>query len=151
MREESSSAGPPAQRRILIVDDHPLVRRGLAALIDSEPDLMVCAVAAGFRDGLAAMAASRPDLVILDLSLADGAGADGLALIEEIRSGDAELPVLVLSMHDAPRYARRAFRAGASGYVTKQEVTETLLVALRCVLGGETYVSPKIGDALSSA
>ena len=94
---------------------------------------------------------SPEDLVVADLSLADGAGCDGLALVEEIRSSHEELPILVLTMHDAPQYARQAFRVGASGYVTKQEMTDTLLIAMRCVLGGETYVSPKIGDALRAS
>jgi len=151
MWDKSSSGGSPAQRRILIVDDHPLVRRGLAALIDSEPDLTVCAAAAGHREGLEAVALSRPDLVVADLSLADGAGCDGLALVEEIRSNHEELPILVLTMHDAPQYARQAFRVGASGYVTKQEMSETLLVAMRSVLDGEKYVSPMIRRALDAS
>jgi DNA-binding NarL/FixJ family response regulator len=147
MRGKRSSRETLAKRRILIVDDHPLVRRGLAALIDNEPDLTVCAAAATQRTGLEAIASSRPDLVIADLSLADG---DGLALVKDIRSDHEDLPVLVLTLHDAPLWARRAFQAGATGYVTKQEMTETLLVAIRCVLDGKKYVSPKIGDGLDT-
>jgi DNA-binding NarL/FixJ family response regulator len=126
------------KRRILIVDDHPLVRRGLTVLINGESDLTVCAEAATRRDGLGAIAAARPDLVIADLSLD---GGDGLELVREIRSRHAGLRVLVLTMHDAPIYVRRAFQAGADGYVTKQELTETLLLAIRSVLRGESYVS----------
>ncbi|MBE0620231.1 MAG: response regulator transcription factor [Burkholderiales bacterium] len=148
MRVKDATPAPPARRRILIVDDHALVRRGLSALIDNEPDLSVCAAAATQREGLEAIALSRPDLVIADLSLVD---ADGLALVEEIRAAYPDLPVLVLSMHDAPVWARRAFQAGAKGYVSKQEMTETLLVAIRCVLGGERYVSPKMGTGLDTA
>jgi DNA-binding NarL/FixJ family response regulator len=147
MGGKTSSPGAPARRRILIVDDHPLVRRGLTALIDNEPDLTVCAEAATQRAGLAAIATFRPDLVIADLSLEDG---DGLALVEEIRSGYEDLPVLVLTMRDAPRWAHRAFRAGASGYVSKQEMGETLLSAIRGVLGGERYVSPRIRGKLDT-
>ena len=140
-RGESSSRATPPQRRILIVDSQPLVRRGLIALIDHEPDLTVCAAAATRRAGLEAIASSQADLVVTELSFEDG---DGLDLVENIRSSDEDLPVLVFSMHDAPRHTRRAFRAGALGYVSKQETGETLLVAIRCVLGGEKYVSPKL-------
>ena len=107
------------KQRILIVDDNPLVRRGLRALIDSEPDLRVCAEAATHQEGLVAIVLSRPDLVIADLSL--GAG-NGLDMLKDIRTSHAHLPVLVLSMHDASLYAERAWRAGAKGYVSKQEM-----------------------------
>jgi DNA-binding NarL/FixJ family response regulator len=130
----------PIKRRILIVDHHPLVRRGLKALINAEPDLVVCAEAAPQRDGLVAVAAARPDLVISDLSLSDG---DGLDLVRDIRTRHAGLPVLVLSMHDSPLYIRRAFAAGGSGYVAKSEMAETLLDAIRLVLRGETYGAPE--------
>ena len=139
---EQSPRGPPSERRILIVDDHPIVRRGLAALIDGEPDLVVCAEAATQQAGLQAIDSSRPDLVIADISLVEG---DGIATLRDIRSRDADLPVLVLTMHDSRIYAERAFRAGATGYITKREMNESLLDAIRCVLGGDTYVSPKVG------
>ena len=129
----------PAKRRILIVDDHPLVRRGLSALIDNEPDLTVCAKAATQRAGLDAIAASQPDLVIADLSLQNG---DGLEMVKEIRLRHKHLPVLVLSMHDAALYAERAFKAGASGYVIKEEMSDTVLLAVRRVLDGQKYLSP---------
>jgi DNA-binding NarL/FixJ family response regulator len=141
MRRKGSSRETPGKRRILIVDDHPLVRRGLTALIEYEPDLTVCAQAATEREGLDAISSSRPDLVIADLWLKDG---DGLEMVKEIRLGYRDLPILVLSMHDSPVYAERAFQAGASGYVTKQEMSETVLIAIRRVLSGEKYVSPKI-------
>ncbi len=141
MRGKSSPLKPQTRRRILIIDDHPLVRRGLIALIENEPDLSVCAEAATHREGLDAIFSSRPDLVITDLSLKEGQGFD---IVKEIRLGHKHLPVLVLTMHDAPIYAESAFKAGASGYVTKQEMSETVLIAIRCVLGGEKYVSPKI-------
>ncbi len=129
----------PVKRRILIVDDHPLVRRGLRALINAEPDLIVCAEAATQQDGLGAIATARPDLAVVDLSLGHG---DGLELVREIRSREAGPRVLVLTMHDAPEYVRRAFAAGADGYVSKQELPETLLMAIRSVLRGETYAAP---------
>ena len=140
MRSKNTARAIPAKRRILIVDDHPLVRHGLSALIDNEPDLTVCAEAATERAGLDAIAASQPDLVIADLSLKNG---DGLEMVKEIRLRHKHLPVLVLSMHDTPLYAERAFQAGASGYVTKQEMSETVLIAIRRVLDGEKYLSAK--------
>jgi DNA-binding NarL/FixJ family response regulator len=129
----------PVKRRILVVDDHPLIRRGLRALINAEPDLIVCAESATRREGVRAIATARPDLAVVDLSLGDG---DGLELVREIRTHHAGLRVLVLTMHDAPEYVRRAFAAGADGYVGKQELTETLLMAIRSVLQGETYEAP---------
>lgn len=148
MCSTSSSRGPPTQRRILIVDDHPLVRRGLTALIESEPDLTVCGEAAGYPTGLDAIAALGPDLVIADLSLGDG---DGLELIRRSRERLGSVPILVLTMHDGPLHVKRALRAGASGYVTKQELSETLLIAMRCVLDGEEYVSPRIREAFEAS
>jgi len=130
----------PEKRRILIVDDHPLVRRGLTALINAEPDLIVCAEAATRGDGLVAIAVARPDLVITDLSLIHG---DGLELVRDIRSRHMGLRVLVLSLHDSPLYVRRAFAAGADGYLAKQKLTEALLLAIRSVLRGDAYGAPQ--------
>ncbi len=147
MRSKRTSRGPPAKRRILIVDDHPILRRGLRALIDSEPDLSVCAEAATERAALDAIAPSKPDLVIVDLSLEAG---DGLNLVSEIHLGFEALPILVLTMHDAPSYAQRAFRAGANGYVTKGEMSDALLPAIRCLLAGQEFVSPKVRHTLGT-
>jgi DNA-binding NarL/FixJ family response regulator len=135
-----TAESPPARRRILIIDDHPLVRRGLTALINAEPDLTVCAEAAGSQDGLEAIDDTQPDLVIVDFSLRH---SDGLELVRKIRSRDENLRVLVLTMLEAPQYVRRAFAAGANGYVTKKEMTETVLMAIRRVLRGETYGAPE--------
>ncbi len=121
------------------------MRRGLTALIDIVPDLTVCADAATQGEGLEAIASSRPDLVITDLSFKDG---DGLKIMEGVRLHHKRLPVLVLSMHDAPIYAERAFQAGASGYVNKQEMSETVLIAIRRLLDGEKYLSPKTENTL---
>jgi DNA-binding NarL/FixJ family response regulator len=145
MSAKIPSGQTPSKRRILIVDQHHLMRRGLTALIDNEPDLGVCAAVATPPEGLVAIASSRPDLVIADLWLADG---DGLALMQAIRAAHSDLPVLVLSLNDGPLYAQRTLRAGASGYVTKGEPVETILAAIRCLLGGQRYLSPKIRDRL---
>ena len=126
------------KRRILLVDDHALLRRGLRTLIESEPDLIVCAEAATRQAGLDAIAAVKPDLVIADLQLKD---SDGLEMIKDIKQRFPGLPVLALSMHEEVVYAERALRAGARGYVTKQEVDDTVLPAIRRVLAGEIYTS----------
>ncbi len=138
---KSSPRKTPAKIRILIVDDQPLIRRGLASLIDNNPDLIICAAAGTCQAGLEAIASSGPDLVIAGLSLK---AEDGLEMIKAIRRRYSHVPVLVHSMHVAPLYAQRALQAGASGYVTKQETSETLLIAIRRLLDGEKYVSPKI-------
>ncbi len=148
MHGKTTTLERSAKRRILIIDENPLMRRGLTALIESEPDLIVCAEATTQREALQVIAASRPDLGIADLSLESHAG---LALVTAIRAQDEGLPLVVLSLLDAPRYVTRALRAGASGYVLKQEMSETLLIAIRCVLGGENYVCPQIGPGLDTA
>lgn len=133
-----SSTSKASKTRILLVDDHALVRRGLASLIESERDLRVCGQAANHQDGLAAIITSKPDLVIADLALED---SDGLELIKDIKLLHPNLPVLALSMHDEAVYAERALRAGALGYITKQEIDDKVLNAIRRVLAGKTHLS----------
>lgn len=123
---------------VVIVDDHPLMRRGLADLIESEPNLKVCDQAATCAAGLKAIEARRPDLVIVDLELK---GSSGLDLVKELLVRFPNIPALVLSMHSDPTYAERSLRAGARGYVSKQQLDETVLSAIRCVLGGGTFIS----------
>ena len=136
-----------ARKAILIVDDHPVLRRGLAALIDSETDLAVCGEAANCAEALEAIRERRPDLVIVDLGLGE---RDGLELIKEMRRRHTEIPALVLSMHDEAMYAERCLRAGARGYVTKQQLDETVLVAIRRVLDGGTYMSESLAARLAT-
>jgi DNA-binding NarL/FixJ family response regulator len=140
MLRKRTALSAPVKRRILLVDDHPLVRHGLTALIDAQPDLVVCAAAANRRDALVAIAVTRPDLVITDLSLGYD---DGLALVRDIRSRHVGVRILTLSMYDSPAYIRRAFAAGADGYVAKSRITETLLEAIHSVLRGESYGAPQ--------
>jgi DNA-binding NarL/FixJ family response regulator len=135
----------PKKAKVLVIDDHPIVRQGLTQLINQEPDLVVCGSAEDAGAGLRAIAANRPDIVILDISLD---GPDGLSALKDIRVNDAALPVLVLSMHDESLYAERALRAGASGYIMKQEATEKVLEAIRRIRGGEVYVSDRIAKRL---
>jgi CheY-like chemotaxis protein len=116
------------KKRILVVDDHPIVRQGLALLINREADLVVCGEAEEATAALHVLASARPDVLIVDISLN---GPDGLDLLKNIRTTHPHLPVLILSMHDETIYAERALRAGANGYIMKQEATEKVLVAVR--------------------
>lgn len=134
--------------RIMIVDDHPLVRHGITQLINAEPDMSVCCEAADYRQALENLASCRsPDFMIVDLSLKD---INGIELIKKLNALFPGLPVLVLSMHDEAHYAERAIRAGARGYVMKQEGTETLVKAIRMVLSGLFFVSPAVRTRLMS-
>lgn len=138
----------PVQKRILLVDDHALLRRGLTSLIETEPDLMVCAEAATRRAGLAAVASSKPDLVIADISLQDG-DSDGLEMIRDIHRRHPGLPVLALSTHGETEYAERALRAGARGYVSKADLDTTVLLAIRRLLAGDIHTSDAMGRKLT--
>ncbi len=145
MTTEEPEAGPAATRTILIVDDHPVVRRGLAAMIAGEPGLSVCGEATSHASALAEIERMKPDLAIVDLSLER---SDGLELLKDLRQKYPEIPALVLSMHDESVYAERAFRAGARGYVTKQEMGGTVLAAIHRLLAGELYMSAGVGTRL---
>ena len=113
--------------RVFVVDDHPIVRQGLALLINRESDLMVCGEAEDAQTAVQAIATVKPDIMVVDISLN---GPDGLDLLKNIRTRHPELPVLILSMHDESIYAERALRAGAQGYIMKQEATEKVLPEL---------------------
>ena len=136
---------PPRKNRVLVVDDHPIVRQGLTLLINQESDLSVCGEAEGATGAMNVLASVKPDILIVDISLN---GPDGIDLLKNVRSSHPTLPVLILSMHDESIYAERALRAGANGYIMKQEATEKVLVALRRILGGEIYVSDRIANKM---
>ena len=131
--------------RILVVDDHPLVRWGLDKLFGAEPDLTVAGEAETTDEALQALSREAFDLVLLDIGLKQGSGLD---LIGQIRSQHEGLPILVLSMHEERFYAERVLRAGAQGYVTKHGDPRVVVGAVRHVLGGELYVSPALADDL---
>lgn len=137
----------PAEKTVLIVDDHPMMRRGLAGLIESEPDLRVCGEAANCAAALAAIRESRPDLVTVDLALE---GSDGLDLVKDMKHRHPQIPALVLSMHDESVFAERSLRAGARGYVTKLQLDDTVLVAVRRLLDGGTYMSRQLEARLAA-
>jgi DNA-binding NarL/FixJ family response regulator len=131
--------------RVLVVDDHPIVRQGLTLLINRESDLTVCGEASDAHTAMQSLTATQPDILVVDISLN---GPDGLDLLKNVRSRHPDLPVLILSMHDESIYAERALRAGAQGYIMKQEATEKVLVALRRILSREIYVSERIANRM---
>lgn len=131
--------------RILIVDDHPLFREGLHQMIERESGWTVCAEAADSNEALRLVQETKPDLVIVDISLGS---QSGIELIKDIKAGDADLQVLVLSMHDESLYAERSLRAGAMGYVMKHEPPKTVMKAIRRVLSGEMYLSERMATNL---
>src|SRR5580698_866258 len=147
MTQTDNSAGIPQVRKktVFVVDDHPLLRQGLALMINREPDLTVCGEAEEASAALKAIACARPDILIADISLN---GPDGLDLLKNLRTLYPDLPVLILSMHDESIYAERALRARANGYIMKQEATEKVLIAVRRILDGEIYLSNRMANKL---
>ena len=131
---------------VFLVDDHPLVREWLTTLINQLPDLRVCGEAAGAEQAFEGMRATRPDIAIVDLALPEGSG---LALVKKVTTELPEIAVVVLSMHDERYYAERSFRAGARGYVMKGESTNSIAAAIRDVLDGKLYVSPRMQSVFS--
>jgi DNA-binding NarL/FixJ family response regulator len=139
MAASSQTSGKSRKRtRILLVDDHPMVRERLTEVINREADLMVCAEAEDGCQAIEAIKTRQPQLVIIDLTLKN---SDGVELIKDIHSRWPALLMLVVSMHDESLYAERALRAGARGYITKQEATRSVLRAIRHVLDGQVLIS----------
>jgi DNA-binding NarL/FixJ family response regulator len=140
-KKEERIQGGNNKTKVLIVDDHPIIRQGLSELINHEPDLIVCEHAEDAPEALGKIKDSEPDMVIVDISLKE---TSGMELIKDIKAQYSNLPVLVLSMHDEALYAERMLRAGARGYVMKAEATEKVIVAIRKILGGQIYISDKM-------
>ncbi len=132
-------------KKVLVVDDHPIVRQGLAQLIEGEADLVVCAEAANADEAQAALQTARPDVIVIDLSLGS---SDGLELLRGIRSQTFTTPVLVLSVHDEGLFAERTLSAGANGYIMKRASGAQVIEALRRVLEGGVYVSDEVGASM---
>ena len=139
------TAKDSALTRILIVDDHPLIRHGMAYIIGQQSDFHVCAEADSSQSGLAAMRKHEPDIALIDISLP---GTDGLELIKLMLAEQPKLQILVVSMHDESLYALRALRAGAKGYLMKSEAIDQVVVALRQLLAGDIYVTPRFSARL---
>ena len=135
------------KKKVLIVDDHPLVREWLAHFINQQQDLEVCGEAATALEAIQGLNSWQPDVAVIDISLKDASGID---LIKQLKSGSPKLLVLVLSMHDEAVYAERTLRAGAKGYIMKREVTSKILQALRTVLAGKFYVSEAVAQAITT-
>jgi DNA-binding NarL/FixJ family response regulator len=131
--------------RVLIVDDHPIVRRGLSEMINQEPDLEVCGEAADLTEALELVKQHNPDVLVVDLSLKSGHGID---LIEQVKAYDERIRMIVSSMHDEALFAERALRAGALGYLSKQEPAGKLIEAIRVVAHGEIFLSPTMSNRL---
>ena len=133
------------KHKILVVDDHAIVREGLTTVINQQADVMVCGGAEDAQTALEAVEKLDPDLVIVDISLK---GINGIELIKQIQKRDKKVPILVLSMHDESLYVERVLRAGARGYIMKQEGTEKVVTAIHRILGGDIYVSEAMGKKL---
>jgi DNA-binding NarL/FixJ family response regulator len=131
--------------RIFIVDDHPLLRRGLAELINREPDMVFCGEAEDSPSAIKAISQIKPDLVIVDISLK---GYNGIELIKNIKAFDSKIQVLVLSMHDESIYAMRVLKAGAKAYVMKQEVVDKVMEAVRRIRAGKVFVSERVASRM---
>src|SRR5512144_1162384 len=148
-KHASPTAPSPASQtvplRIVIVDDHPIVRKGLTELINHEPGMIVCGESDTADGGLARIRAERPAVAIVDLSL----GMDsGLQLVKTLNASLPDVKVLILSMHDETLHAERALAAGASGYIMKHSAMQHLIGAIRCVASGRTYVSPEMSERI---
>lgn len=142
-RAKASPAHPSrsAKYRVLLVDDHPMTREGLAAIVNRQPDLEVCCEAGNPAEAISALPKARPDLLVTDMSMP---GRSGIEFLKDVHALLPDLPILVLSMHDELLYAERALRAGARAYLMKDAGSAKVLEAIRQVLSGEAYVSPQM-------
>jgi DNA-binding NarL/FixJ family response regulator len=140
-----ASVSNQPKTRVFLVDDHPMVREHLAALLEREPDLTVCGEAEDAPTALSRIGQLSPQLVIMDISLKK---SHGLELLKDLKTLHPKLPVLILSMHEESLYAERFIRAGALGYITKQEATRNILSAVRKVLSGQVYLSERMSERL---
>jgi DNA-binding NarL/FixJ family response regulator len=141
METKAQSGIRKGKIRVLLVDDHPVLRKGLAQLINAEQDMTVCGEAEEATKAFEAAGTLNPDVGVVDISLKRG---NGIELVKNIKARFPDITLLVLSMHDETLYAERALRAGALGYIMKEEATEQVLVAIRRVMAGEIFLSEKM-------
>jgi len=144
-RKKQPDKANEKKTNILLVDDHPIVRQGLAELVNQQTDLVVCGQAEDAHQAMKAVKELKPDMAIVDISLKE---TSGMELIKDINSQYPDLPVLALSMHDESLYAERALRAGARGYIMKDEATEKVIMAIHKILRGEIYISDKMATKM---
>lgn len=142
---KTPSKSQSTKHRVFLVDDHPVLRQGMGRLIDDQSDLMVCGEAESPPDAVRLLATAKADVVLVDLTLK---GGDGLELCKQIRDRWKDLPILVVSMHDESLYAERALKAGAKGYIMKQEPQDAVMNAIRTVLKGQVYLSTAMSAKL---
>ena len=140
-KPEPAVAAKTAKRYILIVDDHPMTREGLASVINREPDLEVCGLAGNPAEAMTALSRCKPDLMVTDMTMP---GRSGVEFIKDIRAMMPKLPILVVSMHDEALHAERALRAGARGYLMKDAGSAKILEVIRMILAGRLYASPQM-------
>lgn len=134
-----------AKHRVLLVEDHPLFRERVAHLINKDLGMIVSAEVDNIRDAMACIQSDKPDIAIVDISLH---GSSGLELLKDIKAQGINLPILILSMHEEELYAQRALRAGARGYIMKNEAAGEIVLAIRRVMSGEVYVSTRMNDTI---
>ena len=149
-RKGLKTGGAPkaAKRRVLLVDDHPMTREGLAAIINRQADLEVCCEASNPAEAMSELSKSKPDLMVTDMTMP---GRSGIEFLKDVHAMMPELPMLVLSMHDEMLYAERALRAGARGYLMKDAGSAKVLEVIRLVLSGQSYISPQMSARLLDA
>jgi len=145
--KQKKTAAKNSISKVFIVDDHPIIRQGLGQLIDNEKDLSVCGQAEDAYEAMKEITKLKPDLIIVDISLRR---SNGLELIKNLRQDNPSLGVLVLSMHNETLYAERGLRAGANGYIMKEEAPEKIIHAIRRILGGKIYVSENVATRMLS-
>jgi DNA-binding NarL/FixJ family response regulator len=141
----ATNKNPEATKKILLVDDHPVLRKGLVRLIEAKEGFQVCAEASTAGEAMALIRESTPDLVIVDIGLP---GTSGIELTKSIHAEFPQLPVLILSMHEEALYATRALRAGAMGYIVKQDAVDNIAAAVHEALNGRRYLSPVIAEQI---
>jgi DNA-binding NarL/FixJ family response regulator len=149
MAPDTKPVSEIGEKRIFLVDDHPLVREWLTTLINRQPDLMVCGEAASAGEALKLIGTAKPHVAIVDISMEGGSGIDLIKHIKAVRPVMPEVAIIVLTMHDELLYGERALRAGARGYIMKREATKNVLQAIRCVLKGEMYLSDRMARKMA--
>jgi DNA-binding NarL/FixJ family response regulator len=142
---KKTNANDSKKIKILVVDDHPIVRQGLAQVINQEPDMVLDSEAGDVAEAMESFRKAKPDFALVDISLK---GGNGLDLTKSLLALDPKLPVLVMSMHDESLYVQRVLKTGARGYLMKQEATERVVSAIRKILSGDVYVSDRMNEAL---